>query len=129
MHSGMWLVRIFVNMAKVFWFFGRLLWKLNQTHLVLIQKVPSLRRMTQLRPISLCNVVCKVIAKLLTNQMKVAMPQLISQNQLMFVAVRHIHDNILVAHENLHSLNHQQDDDEDSVVMKLDMAKAYDRKE
>lgn len=56
-----------VDMVKAFWFSGRLLRKLNRTHLVLIPKVPNPRRMTQLRPISLCNVVYKVIAKLMTN--------------------------------------------------------------
>ncbi|KAM1049126.1 hypothetical protein EV2_028996 [Malus domestica] len=46
-----------VDMVMAFWHSGRLLRMLNHTHLVLILKVPSLRRMTQLRLISLCNVV------------------------------------------------------------------------
>ncbi|XP_048426139.1 uncharacterized protein LOC125470719 [Pyrus x bretschneideri] len=82
--------------------------------------------MTQLRSISSCNVVYKVIAKILTNCMKLAMPHIISMNQLTFVAGRQIQDNVLVVHEILHSLNQQGDEDEVSVAMKLDMAKAYD---
>lgn len=88
-----------VDLVEDFWFSRRLLRKLNHTHLVLILKMPIPRRMTQLRPISLCNVAYKVIAKLLTNQMKMGMPQLISQNQSVFMAGRQIQDNILVVHE------------------------------
>lgn len=118
-----------VDMVKAFWFSGKLLRKLNHTHLVLIPKVSSPRNMSQLRPISLCNVVYKVIAKLLTNRIKMVMPHLISANQSTFVAGRQIQDNVLVVHEILHSLNQQNDGDEFSLAMKLDMAKAYDRVE
>lgn len=63
-----------VDMVKAFWFSGKLLRKLNHIHLVLISKVLSPRMMSQLRPISLCNVVYKVIAMLLITRMKMAMP-------------------------------------------------------
>lgn len=53
-----------VDMVKAFWFSGKLLRKLNHIHLVLISKVLSPRMMSQLRPISLCNVVYKVSAML-----------------------------------------------------------------
>lgn len=96
-------------MNTAFWFSGKLLQKLNHTHLVLILKIASPRNMSQLRPISLCNVAYKVIAKFLTNRMKMAMLHLISANQSTFVARRHIQDNILVVHEIFHSLNHQCD--------------------
>ncbi|KAB2635662.1 ribonuclease H protein [Pyrus ussuriensis x Pyrus communis] len=97
-----------VDLVKAFWFSGKLLWKLNHTHLVLIPKV---------------------IAKLLTNRMKMAMRQLISANHSAFVAGRQFQDNLLVVHEILHSLNQTRDGDEASVAMKLDMAKAHDRVE
>lgn len=79
--------------------------KLNHTHLVLIPKMTSPRNMTQLRLISLCNVIYKVIAKLITNRMKNVLPHIISTNQSAFVAGRQIQDNILVVREILHSLN------------------------
>lgn len=85
--------------------------------------------MTQLRPISLCNVVYKVIANLLTNRMKLALPHIISVNQSTFVVRMQIQDNIFVVHEILHFLNQRGDEDEVSVAMKLDMVKAYDRVE
>ncbi|KAM1949652.1 hypothetical protein ACFX15_009683 [Malus domestica] len=83
--------------------------------------------MSQLRPISLCNVGYKVIAKILSNRMKNVLPHLISANQSAFIAGRQIQDNILVVHEILHSLNQQHNGDKNCVAMKLDMAKACDR--
>ena len=116
-----------MDMVKAFWFTRKLLRKVNHTHLVLIPKVSSPSNMSQLRPISLCNMVYKVIAKLLTNRMKKPMSHFISENQSAFVAGRYIQDNILLVHEILHSLNQQSDGDDKSVAMKLDVAKAYDR--
>lgn len=78
--------------------------KINHTHIVLISKVASSRKMTQMHSISLYNVIYKVIAKLVTNRIKGVMPRLFSQNQSVFVAGRQIQDNILVVHEILHSL-------------------------
>ncbi|KAM2536188.1 hypothetical protein TB1_021659 [Malus domestica] len=43
---------------------GRLLQKTNHTNIVLILKVKARRRMAKLRPIPLCNVVYKIIAKM-----------------------------------------------------------------
>ncbi|KAM2405355.1 hypothetical protein ACFXTH_032590 [Malus domestica] len=75
-----------VNIVKAFWHSGTLLWKLNHTNLVLIPKVKCLKNMTQYRPIALCNVIYKIIAKVLTNRLKKVMPKVISDNQSTFVA-------------------------------------------
>ncbi|KAM1948308.1 hypothetical protein ACFX15_008514 [Malus domestica] len=85
--------------------------------------------MTQYRPIALCNVIYKVLAKVLTNRLKRVMPKVISDNQSAFVAGKYIQDNILVVHEILHSLMHQTKEDRAGMALKLDMAKAYDRVE
>lgn len=77
-----------VDMVQAFWFSGKLLWKLNHTHLVLISKVARPQTMAQLQPISLCNMAYKVIAKLLTKCMKMDMTYLICLNQSTFVAGR-----------------------------------------
>lgn len=40
---------------------------LNHTYIALISKVKKPRKMTEFRPISLCNVVYRIIAKTITN--------------------------------------------------------------
>ncbi|KAM1764595.1 hypothetical protein ACFX11_003825 [Malus domestica] len=83
--------------------------------------------MSQYRPIALCNVIYKIIAKVLTNRLKKVMPKVIGENQSAFVAGKQIQDNILVVHEAFHSLLHQKKRDHPGMAIKLDMAKAYDR--
>ncbi|KAM1777719.1 hypothetical protein ACFX11_044342 [Malus domestica] len=117
------------RIIKAFWHSGKLLWKLNHTNIVLIPKVKCPKNMTQYRPIALCNVIYKILAKVLTNRLKVVMPKVISENQSAFVAGKQIQDNILVVHEILHSLIHPKKDDQAGMAIKLDMAKAYDRVE
>ncbi|CAN6573468.1 unnamed protein product [Malus baccata var. baccata] len=118
-----------VKAIKAFWHSGKLLRKLNHTNLVLIPKVKCPKNMTQFRPIALCNVIYKILAKVITNRLKRIMPKVIGDNQSAFVAGKQIQDNILVVHEILHSLNHQSKDMQKGMAIKLDMAKAYDRVE
>ncbi|CAN6576692.1 unnamed protein product [Malus baccata var. baccata] len=118
-----------VKAIKAFWHSGSMLRKLNHTNLVLIPKVKCPKNMTQFRPIALCNVIYKILAKVITNRLKKIMPKVIGENQSAFVAGKQIQDNILVVHEILHSLNHQSKDMQKGMAIKLDMAKAYDRVE
>ena len=85
--------------------------------------------MSQLRPISLCNVLYKIIAKVLTMRLRRVIMAVINPNQSTIVQGRQIHDNILVVHEILHSLKQGVDGVEGSMAIKLDMAKTYDRVE
>lgn len=96
-----------INMIKAFWHSGKLLRKLNHTNLVFILKVMCPKNLTQYRPIALCNVSYKVLAKVLTNRLKRVMPKVICDNQSAFVAGTQIRDNILVVHKILHSHMHQ----------------------
>lgn len=89
--------------VQSFFHSGRMLRKFNHTHIGLIPKVDNPRRMTQWRPISLCNVVYKIISKVLTNRLKKVIPHAVSLNQSAFVAKRQITDSILVVHEIRHS--------------------------
>ena len=57
----------------------------NETIISLIPKVQQPERVTDLRPISLCNVVYKLIWKVLANCLKKILPGIISPNQSAFV--------------------------------------------
>ncbi|CAN6710400.1 unnamed protein product [Malus baccata var. baccata] len=61
-----------VKTIKAFWHSGTLLRKLNHTNLVLIPKVKCPRKMTQFRPIALCNVSYKILAKSQDSQIGMA---------------------------------------------------------
>ena len=57
---------------------GRLLLDFNNTFIALIPKVDAPSRVSDFRPISCCNVLLKVITKILTSKVKGVMSALIS---------------------------------------------------
>ena len=75
---------------------------INQTYISLIPKVPNVTSMSQLRPISLCNTVYKVISKMIVQRLRNLLPKVVSPNQVAFVPSRQIQDNIIIAQEVLH---------------------------
>ena len=101
----------------------------NDTVIALIPKVKNPKKVTELRPISLYNVIYKLISKVLANRLKVFLPEIISPTQSAFVPGRLISDNILIAYELTHHILNRKKGEKGFAAIKLDMSKAYDRVE
>lgn len=85
--------------------------------------------MGHFRPISLCNIIYKIMAKVLVNRMSDTLGVCINEAQGAFIPGRLISDNVLIAYELLHSLKMKIKGKKGNFALKLDMSKAYDRVE
>ena len=102
---------------------------MNSTHIVLILKKEKPQNMSYLRPISLCNVTYKIVAKILRNRLKPILLSLISKYQSAFIPGRLITDNMMLAFEICHYMKRQRNGKVGRMAGKVDMSKAYYRVE
>jgi len=106
----------------------KLLKQVNHTLIALIPKVDNPTTTAQFRPISLCNSLYKIIAKILVNRMRPVLGKIIDPVQSAFVPNRSIHDNILLTHEVINKFRNMKGK-KSWIALKLDMKKAYDKVE
>lgn len=99
---------------------------LNSTFIALIIKINNLTLVSEFRFISLCNILYKLVLKVITNRFKHVISFIISKNQSAFILWRLITNNIFVAHELLHSMKRKEHKGTRRVALKLDMSKVYD---
>jgi len=97
---------------------------LNTTFITLIPKQDVALTPKRFRPIALCNVVYKIISKVVANRLKPLLPTLVAAEQSRYVEGRQILDKIIQAHEVVNSLKNNK---KAGMIMQLDIAKAYDK--
>ena len=100
---------------------------LNSTNIALIPKGQHQRTMKDWRPIALCNVLYKLLSKVLANRLKRVLHKCVSDNQSAFLSGRSILDNAMVAFEVVHHMRINRWKSNNYVALTLDISKAYDR--
>lgn len=80
--------------------------------------------MRDFRPIACCNVLYKVVSKILANRLKLLLPSIITENQTAFVKGRLLMENVLLASELVK--DYHKDSVSPRCVMKIDISKAFD---
>lgn len=99
----------------------------NNTAIVLIPKIEQPLELKDYRPISLCNVVYKVVSKCLVNRLRPVLDEVVSEEQSASIQGRMITDNALLAFECFHAIQKNKVADKAACAYKLDLSKAYDR--
>lgn len=123
-----WIGQDVVQLVRNFFHTGIMPAHINDTHIALIPKklVPLVP--ADYRPISLCNVIYKLIAKSLANRLKPHLPDYVHPSQQAFIEGRRISNNIIIAQEITHSFALSTWKDK-AFMLKIDLAKAFDRVE
>ncbi|XP_060210626.1 uncharacterized protein LOC132637573 [Lycium barbarum] len=98
---------------------------ITHTHLVLLPKKNVVDTFSDMRPISLNNFINKVISRVVHDRLDKLLTRVISSNQSGFVKGRNIIENVLLTQEIVTDIRKRGKPA--NVVIKLDMAKAYDR--
>ena len=93
---------------------------------MLIPKLKSPKSITEFLAIRLCNVMYKIITKVMANRMKSVLLNMIRLSQSTFVLGKMIGDSIMATIEFNHSMRIRRNDFQGFVSFKVDMKKAYD---
>jgi len=103
---------------------GQVLPTLNVTFLTLVPKEERVTHPKQFRPIALCNVIYKLLTKVIARSLKPLLPFIISPQKSGYVEGRKILDNVILTHEVIHSL---QKTGTPVMLLKLDLSQAFDK--
>lgn len=118
------LGRDFIVAVQSFFLFGYMPTGVNSTILSLVPKVIPAQTMKDFRPIACCNLLYKVISKILANRLKIIFPDAIEANQCAFLTGRLLLENVLLASELVNG--YHRDGNTDKCAIKFDISKAFD---
>lgn len=97
----------------------------NHTYLALILKRPAANKVEQFRLITLCNVLYRIITKILAIRLKGSLNVIIHLTQSTFISSRSILDNCIINHAIMNFI-HSRKGKDGYMAIKVDMTKAYD---
>ena len=100
--------------------------EVNRSLIVLIPKITIPTMVNHFRPISLCNVVYKIISKLLVTKLRPLLDKFISFAQSAFILDMLIVENQVIVQELINVFKTRKPKSE-LMAIKLDLQKAYDR--
>eukprot|EP00253_Pinus_taeda_P009198 PITA_09198 len=95
---------------------------LNATFIALIPKLEA-NKPDKYIPIALCNLIYKIVSKVVALRLKPVLPLIISPEQSGYVEGRQITDGIILTHEIIHSLKKSK---KPGMLLKIDLSKAFD---
>lgn len=107
-----------------FFLFSFLPTGINATILSLIPKLVEAQTMNYYRPIACCNLLYKVISKVLARRLKTILPEAIEVNQTAFIKGRLLLENVLLASELVNGYHRTSNSNRSTV--KFDISKAFD---
>ncbi|XP_074305193.1 uncharacterized protein LOC141640239 [Silene latifolia] len=113
-----------IGAVQEFFSSGKMLKQINSTTLTLIPKKARPTTVADFRPIACCNVVYKIISKVICTRLATVLPDIISETQSAFIKGRDIVDNILICHDLVRLYKRKACSPR--CMMKVDLKKAYD---
>ena len=114
-------IRVVVKESRKF---DKVLGRINSTFISLILKKQKTETFDDFRPISCCNMMYKVIEKVIAQRIKPIPSKVISEEKFGFLHNRQIMDAISLAQEVIHSI---KKDKQSVFSLRLDLSKSHDR--
>lgn len=118
------LAKDFVTAVQSFFIYGFMPHIINATILSLVPKTTDAEKMSDFRPIACCNVLYKVVSKLIARRLKATLPEAIELNQCAFVEGRLLLENVLLATKLVK--DYHKGSVTSRSAIKLDISKAFD---
>ncbi|GAB2283251.1 hypothetical protein Dimus_017774, partial [Dionaea muscipula] len=114
----------FIKVVKEFFESGRTRNQINHSYLMMIPKKANALKVEEFRPIACCNVLYKVIAKILATRLASCLGDFIDRAQTAFVRGRSMKDNVCLLQELMRKYSRKRGTPR--CLLSVDFKKAYD---